>query len=77
MGEQEHGAKGLCQERAYVSGIVAANSLALSGVLRDSKKQKNILAIREDEMQVKLGRRVNKRVMELLKPFRIDSPWVR
>ena len=27
MGEREHGAKGLCQERAYVCGLEAANSL--------------------------------------------------
>jgi HAMP domain-containing protein len=33
MGEREHGAKGLCQERAFVSGIEAANLLARSGVL--------------------------------------------
>ena len=33
MGSREHGAKGLCQERAYVSGIEAANALARSGVL--------------------------------------------
>ena len=28
MGEYKHGAKGLCQERAYVSGLEAANALA-------------------------------------------------
>ena len=33
MGDREHGAKGLCQERAYVSGIQAANALSASGVL--------------------------------------------
>ena len=33
MGSREHGAKGLCQERAFVSGIEAANALARSGVL--------------------------------------------
>ena len=33
MGEYEHGAKGLCQERAYVSGIQAANALARNGAL--------------------------------------------
>ena len=27
MGDREHGAKGLCQERAYVSGLEAANAL--------------------------------------------------
>merc|ERR1712048_472945 len=27
MGEREHGAKGLCQERAFVSGFEAANAL--------------------------------------------------
>ena len=33
MGDREHGAKGLCQERAWVSGVEAANALARSGVL--------------------------------------------
>jgi hypothetical protein len=33
MGAREHGAKGLCQERAYVSGIEAANALARNGLL--------------------------------------------
>lgn len=31
MGKFEHGSKGLCQERAYVSGIEAANALARIG----------------------------------------------
>ena len=34
MGEAEHGAKGLCQERAYVSGLEAGNSLLRRGVVR-------------------------------------------
>ena len=33
MGEREHGAKGLCQERAYVCGLEAANALLRSGVV--------------------------------------------
>ena len=33
MGDREHGAKGLCQERAFVCGLEAANALARSGVL--------------------------------------------
>ena len=33
MGDREHGAKGLCQERAYVSGLEAGNSLLRRGEL--------------------------------------------
>eukprot|EP00968_Pinguiococcus_pyrenoidosus_P014449 scaffold1307_cov200-Pinguiococcus_pyrenoidosus.AAC.138 len=33
MGEREHGAKGLCQERAFVSGLQAANSLMQNKIL--------------------------------------------
>jgi hypothetical protein len=79
MGEREHGAKGLCQERAYVSGLQAANALAESGQL--GRKQQSIehtvLPIRADEPQVMLGRAVNKQVMDLLRPFGLASPWVR
>ena len=34
MGAREHGAKGLCQERAFVCGIEAANSLTQRGLLQ-------------------------------------------
>ena len=77
MGEREHGAKGLCQERAYVSGIEAANALVKSGALGGGLRQKEVLSIREDEIQVLIGRTVNKQVMGLLKPFGLDSPLVR
>lgn len=36
MGDREHGAKGLCQERAFVCGLEAANALARSGALSHS-----------------------------------------
>ena len=67
--DREHGAKGLCQERAYVSGFEAANSL-----MRDTDVEKiymphEVLAVREDEMQFKLGVEVNKKVMSVLPRF--------
>lgn len=34
MGDREHGAKGLCQERAYVSGLEAGNALLRSGAMQ-------------------------------------------
>ena len=78
MGDREHGAKGLCQERAFVSGIEAANSLARTGALgRSNTFEKKIVPIRDDELQVKLGRNLNKNVMSLLRPLKLDSPWVR
>lgn len=78
MGDREHGAKGLCQERAYVSGLEAANAL-LEGTVGTGKKKRThpVIAIREDEMQVQLGREINKSIMDALQPLGLASPWVR
>uniref|UniRef100_A0A7S0HWJ1 Amine oxidase domain-containing protein n=1 Tax=Hanusia phi TaxID=3032 RepID=A0A7S0HWJ1_9CRYP len=79
MGDREHGAKGLCQERAYVSGLEAANVLESEGVLGRATRFKShrVIPIREDEPQVVLGRIANKQVMDVLAKFNLDSPWVR
>ena len=61
MGDYEHGSKGLCQERAFVSGIQAANALLRAGALpfnnsksssRTGVKEGRVLPVREDEFQV-------------------------
>jgi len=74
MGEREHGAKGLCQERAYVSGIEAANSLmksiAAQGEVVNVPIQ--VLPVREDEEQFKLGMKLSQAVMQKIPRF-----WVR
>jgi uncharacterized protein with NAD-binding domain and iron-sulfur cluster len=77
MGDKETRAKGLCQERAFITGLEAANTLldALP-VPFDVKKKAQVIPIREDEPQVILGREVNKKIMGMLKPFKLDSPWV-
>lgn len=74
MGEREHGAKGLCQERAYVSGIEAASSLLHDVAPEKSRvpSTKKVLPVREDEIQFKLGAQINKKVMQFLPRF-----WVR
>ena len=85
MGDREHGAKGLCQERAYVSGLEAGNSLLRRGELARGEGREAprgmgphpVLPVRADEMQVVLGRAANKAVMDALAPFGLDSPWVR
>ena len=59
MGDREHGAKGLCQERAYVSGLEAANALARNGMLKKLTRQHPVIPIRDDEPQVVLGRQVS------------------
>ena len=81
---EEHGSKGLCQERAYVSGIFAANKLSEHLKIKvenegvPSNKAINIIPIREDEPQVKLGREVNKRVSSVLERFGVKSSfWLR
>lgn len=78
MGEHEHGAKGLCQERAYVSGIEAANALSRGTALGAAhKKQHAVIPIRDDEPQYVAARAANKVVQDLLSPLGLDSPWVR
>ena len=78
MGEREHGAKGLCQERAYVSGLEAANALARDGRLGPERKaQHPVIPIRDDEPQVVAGRKANAAFQGLFKPLGLDSPWVR
>lgn len=70
MGEREHGAKGLCQERAFVSGLEAANAL-----LRDCclvSHPHTVLPVREDEVQFRTALALNNQVMKKLPRF-----WVR
>jgi uncharacterized protein with NAD-binding domain and iron-sulfur cluster len=70
MGDQEHGAKGLCQERAFVSGLEAANSLLRETDLYDS--QHKVLPVRPDEVQFRTAVAANRQVMRFLPRF-----WVR
>jgi len=73
MGDREHGAKGLCQERAYVSGLEAGNAL-----LRDTAddytayKSHDVLPVRPDEVQFRAAAAINREVMKFLPRF-----WVR
>eukprot|EP00581_Thalassiosira_minuscula_P005667 CAMPEP_0183740698 /NCGR_PEP_ID=MMETSP0737-20130205/60264_1 /TAXON_ID=385413 /ORGANISM="Thalassiosira miniscula, Strain CCMP1093" /LENGTH=547 /DNA_ID=CAMNT_0025975831 /DNA_START=16 /DNA_END=1659 /DNA_ORIENTATION=- len=69
MGEREHGAKGLCQERAFVSGFEAANSLMRDTVTDGPFNEHEVLAVREDEMAVKIGMDVNRKVMSFVPRF--------
>ena len=75
MGKKETKAKGLCQERAFICGLEAGN--ALLATFSQSDKAHSVIEIRDDELQVKLGRRVNGIVQGLLKPLGLDSFWVR
>lgn len=76
LGEREHGAKGLCQERAYVTGLEAANSLLRSMNNNDKSsvnvKTHNVLPVREDEIQFRTAIELNKNVMKILPRF-----WIR
>jgi len=80
MGEKEHGAKGLCQERAYVCGLQAGNSLLRRGIVRGVEmpriRQHPVIPIRADEPQVVLGRALNKLVMDPLESLGIQWPWL-
>ena len=79
MGQREFGAKGLCQERAYVCGLEAANSLLRRGIViptGSSQRQHRVIPIRADEPQVLLGRALNKMVMDPLESVGIRWPWL-
>jgi len=80
MGEREFGAKGLCQERAYVCGLEAANSLLRRGIVQGrgsaASRQHTVIPIRADEPQVVLGRALNKLVMDPLEAAGIRWPWL-
>ena len=80
MGSREFGAKGLCQERAYVCGLEAANSLLRRGIVQGGAAARNrrhpVIPIRADEPQVLLGRALNKVVMDPLEGFGIRWPWL-
>jgi len=78
LGSREHGAKGLCQERAFVTGFEAANSLSRRGLLgSDHAQQHPVIPIRDDELQVRAGRALNRLIMQPLEPLGLSSPWVR
>ena len=81
MGDREFGAKGLCQERAYVCGLEAGNSLLkrkiISGTTQSQTLQHPVIPIRADEPQVVLGRTINKLVMDQLDLFGLKYPWLR
>jgi uncharacterized protein with NAD-binding domain and iron-sulfur cluster len=80
MGDREFGAKGLCQERAYVCGLEAGNSLLrreiISGTTPSQALPHPVIPIRADEPQVVLGRSINKRVMDQLDLFGLKYPWL-
>mmetsp|Transcript_104305 Transcript_104305/g.162589 ORF Transcript_104305/g.162589 Transcript_104305/m.162589 type:complete len:660 (+) Transcript_104305:1-1980(+) len=79
LGNRETKAKGLCQERAFVSGLEAANALARSGMLglRHTREHK-VREIRDDEPQVIAARKLNKIVADVLKPLGITpNPYAR
>ena len=71
MGEREHGAKGLCQERAFVSGLEAANAL-MKDTYKPSFRPHPVIPVRDDEAQFKAAVAANNRVMKVLPRW-----WVR
>jgi len=78
MGDREHGAKGLCQERALVSGFEAANELAARGALGPAhRREKPRLEIRDDEPAYVFGARANGAVQGVLDRVGLGSFWVR
>jgi uncharacterized protein with NAD-binding domain and iron-sulfur cluster len=75
MGAKEHGAKGLCQERGYVCGLEAANSLIRRNVVNGADHPHPVLPVRADEPQVVLGRTLTKLVMDPIEALGVKLPW--
>jgi hypothetical protein len=75
MGDKEHGAKGLCQERAYVCGLEAGNSLIRRKIVGGAGHSHAVLPIRADEPQVVLGRALNKLLMDPIEALGLKLPW--
>ena len=75
IGDKEHGAKGLCQERAYVCGLEAGNSLIRRRIVNGADHSHPVLPIRADEPQVVLGRVLNKLVMDPVEALGLKLPW--
>ncbi|KAL7580969.1 hypothetical protein ACA910_005783 [Epithemia clementina (nom. ined.)] len=71
MGEREHGSKGLCQERAYVSGLQAGN-LILERLAVKPLRPHPVLPVRPDEKQFEASVAINRQIMKILPRF-----WVR
>lgn len=74
MGKREHGSKGLCQERAYVSGIEAACSL-LESVANNGKvisRNDRVLPIRSDEFQFTKAVELSRAIMKYIPRY-----WLR
>eukprot|EP01038_Epipyxis_sp_PR26KG_P011604 gene11604-15541_t len=87
---EEHGAKGLCQERAYVSGLLAGNKMIHylydNNLLSNNNNNNNnnkpksseIIPIRQDELQVTFGRKIIKDFANrFLKPFGLSKLYIR
>jgi uncharacterized protein with NAD-binding domain and iron-sulfur cluster len=70
LGKREHGAKGLCQERAYVSGLEAANALLLE--FSSGNHPHPVLPVREDEPLFRAAVTANRQAMKFLPRF-----WIR
>jgi len=75
MGELEHGAKGLCQERAYVSGLRAGECMVEELEGRKWVGQEGVIEVREDEVQFKVAAMVNEFVQKK-SPFDLRF-WLR
>jgi uncharacterized protein with NAD-binding domain and iron-sulfur cluster len=69
LGDREHGAKGLCQERAYVTGLEAANALLR---LDRAAQLHGVLPVREDEVAFRIAVAANRQIMKFLPRI-----WVR
>jgi uncharacterized protein with NAD-binding domain and iron-sulfur cluster len=69
----DHGASGLCQERAYVTGLIAAN-LVMSRLGQGS--QAAVRPVEPDEPHIELGRRANRAVKDWWASTGIRNPFL-
>jgi uncharacterized protein with NAD-binding domain and iron-sulfur cluster len=69
----DHGANGLSQERAYVTGLLAANLVCQR---LGTGHQGPILPVEPDEPHIQIGRDLNRSVKDAISRLGIQSPFL-
>jgi uncharacterized protein with NAD-binding domain and iron-sulfur cluster len=68
-----HGANGLSQERAYVTGLTAAN-LVIDALGGPASAKATILDVEPDEPHIVLGKQLDRGARQLLEGLGVRSP---
>jgi len=73
QGPGAHGARGLSQEKALVTGLLAANAAALSAGV---SSQVEVLPVEEDETHIAAGKSVVRNLRQVARTVGLQSPFL-